>query len=61
MTEKRNKCDECGKSFATKRGLKDHKLAKHTDYEPSFASRLIDAQIDAAMGNYVDDDLVDHL
>lgn len=43
--------------------MKEHRRAKHTaqDDEPSFASRLIDARLEVAMGGYADDDLIDHL
>lgn len=51
-----NKCPECTKSFPTRRGLKDHMRAKHTDDDDeSFASRAIQAGLDEAMGVHNDD------
>lgn len=60
--ERKVKCTYCNRMFLTTRGMKEHWLAKHGEpQEPSFASRLIDAQLEIAMGGYVDDDLIDHL
>jgi hypothetical protein len=51
-----NKCPECSKSFLTKRGLKDHMHAKHTDDDDeSFASRAVAAELYEAMGIHNDD------
>ena len=58
--QKQHRCVECGRKFKSLDALRDHLHAKHPS-EPSFASRLIDAQLEVAMGGYADDDLVDHL
>lgn len=50
-----NKCEECSKTFRTKRGLKDHTKAAHVQ-EKSFAEMAIDAELALAMGEPTDDD-----
>ena len=58
--ERKIKCLTCNRMFLTTNGMKEHWRAKHAEkHEPSFASRVIDARIQAAMGNRVDDDLTD--
>lgn len=52
-------CPHCGKVLAGRRTLNQHVRTKHrepSDDEPSIASRMIDAQLDRAMGLPVEDD-----
>ena len=60
--ERKVKCRDCNRMFLTTNGMKEHWRAKHAErHEPSFASRLVGARLEVAMGGYADDDLVDHL
>lgn len=70
---KRAVCPNCGKRFQNGGALQDHHQAVHgsrrpkirhpapVDREPSYASRVIEGQLDRAMGLPVDDDIVDVL
>lgn len=60
--DKKLACRICGKEFPFKTRLKQHiKAHFQKQHEPSMAERLIDAQIDRAMGDPVDDDLLEML
>jgi len=43
-------CRDCDRKFATKGALKQHRLAKHTDAEPSIAEQMIEGEVNRAMG-----------
>lgn len=48
--------------FITKKNMQEHWRAKHAPpSEPSFASLLLDAKLEVAMGGDADDDFVEHL
>jgi uncharacterized C2H2 Zn-finger protein len=64
--KKNRKCSRCGKEFASRKGCQMHIDMKHggkgarvavvkREYEQSIAEQMIEAQIDIACGNPVDD------
>ena len=49
------KCSECPKMFKREIDMSNHYTAKHHDDEPSVASLMVQAEIDIAMGEPVED------
>ena len=59
---RRRRCPVCSRVFTTKNGMRNHHQSKHVaPREPSIASRVIDAQLNVAMGGYADDDVAEYL
>lgn len=60
--QRKIKCTDCNRMFITKKNMQEHWRAKHAPpSEPSFASLLLDAKLEVAMGGDADDDFVEHL
>ena len=55
------KCSECPKMFKREIDMSNHYMAKHCGYEPSVASLMVEAEIDLAMGEPVENWILEML